>query len=66
MELGLHEGKHRRLRIFENGVLRKLFEPKKEEVAQRWKELHMRNNEEQYDLDSSSYIIRVIKLRRLR
>jgi len=30
----------RRLRVFENRVLRKIFEPKREEVTGEWRELH--------------------------
>ena len=37
----------RRLRVFENMVLRKIFGPKREELTGEWKKLH---NEELYDL----------------
>jgi hypothetical protein len=40
-------GEERRLRIFENRVLRKIFVPKKEEVTREWRKLH---NEELNDL----------------
>jgi hypothetical protein len=33
--------------MFENGVLRRMFEPKTEEVAGEWRRLH---NEELHDL----------------
>jgi hypothetical protein len=36
-----------RLRIFENGVLRRIFGPKREEVTGQWKEVH---NEELHNL----------------
>ena len=53
----------RRLRVFENRVLRKVFGPKRDEVAGEWRKLH---NEELNDLYSSPNIIRVIKSRRMR
>jgi hypothetical protein len=49
-----------RWRVFENRVLRRIFGPKREEVAGGWRRLH---NEELHDLYSSSNIIRVIKSR---
>jgi uncharacterized membrane protein len=49
-----------KLRVFENGVLGKIFGPKKDEVTGEWRRLH---NEELYDLYSSPKIIRVIKSR---
>jgi hypothetical protein len=51
------------LRVFENRVLRGLFEPKKEEVAGGWRRLH---NEELCNLYTSPSIIRVIKLKGMR
>jgi len=50
----------RRLRVFENRVLRKIFGPKRDEVTREWRKLH---NEELNDLYSSPNIVRVIKLR---
>jgi uncharacterized membrane protein len=52
----------RRLRLFENRVLRKIFEPKGDEVTGEWRRLH---KEELYDLYSSPYVIRLIKSRRI-
>jgi hypothetical protein len=48
----------RKLRVFENWVLRRIFGPKRDEMTGRWRNLH---NEEQHDLYSSSSIIRIIK-----
>ena len=53
----------RRLRVFENRVLRRVFGPKKDEVTREWRKLR---NEELKDLFSSSNIFRVIKSRRMR
>jgi hypothetical protein len=52
-----------RLRVFENRVLRKIFCPKREQVAEEWCRLH---NEELRELYSSANIIWLIKLRRVR
>jgi hypothetical protein len=52
-----------RLRGFENGVLRKIFGPKRDEVIGSWRKLH---NEELYDLYGSPSIIRIIESRRIR
>jgi hypothetical protein len=46
------------LRVFENRVLRRIFGPKREEVAGDWRRLH---NEEIHNLYDSPYTIRVIK-----
>jgi len=53
----------RKLRMFENMVLRRIFGPRKDEVTGEWRRLH---NEELNDLYSSSNIVRVIKLGRMR
>jgi hypothetical protein len=53
----------RRLRVFENRVLRKVFGPKRDEVTVEWRKLH---NEELNNLYSSPSIVRVVKLRRMR
>jgi hypothetical protein len=52
-----------RLRVFENGVLRKALEPKRDEVTGEWKRLH---NEEFYGPCVTSNIILAIKSRRMR
>jgi hypothetical protein len=51
-----------RLRVFENRVLRKIFEPIREEDGS-WRKLH---NDELHSLYSSPNIVRVIKSRRMR
>jgi len=48
----------RRLRVFENRVLRRIFGPKREEIPEEWRKLH---DEELSDLYSSSNIVWVIK-----
>jgi len=53
----------RRLRVFENRVLRKVFGPKRDEVTGEWRKLH---NEELNDLYSLPNIVRVVKSRRIR
>jgi hypothetical protein len=47
-----------RLRVFENRVLKRMFGPKRDEVAGGWRKLH---NEELHGLYSSPSIVRVIK-----
>ena len=44
-------------------VLRRIFGPRRDEVTEEWRRLH---NEEQSDLYSSTNIVQVIKLRRMR
>jgi hypothetical protein len=56
------KGKHK-LRVFENRVLRRIFEPKRDQVTGGWRKLH---NEELHDLFCSPIIIRMIKSRRIR
>jgi hypothetical protein len=53
----------RRLRVFENRVLRRIFGPKRDEVTGEWRKLH---DEEFDDLHSSPNIIRVIRPRRMK
>ena len=52
-----------RLRVFENKVLRKIFEAKKDEITGEWRKLH---NAELHALYSLPNIIRSLKSRRLR
>ena len=52
-----------RLRVFENGVLRRIFGPKRDGVTVEWRKLH---NEELNDLYSSPNIVRLVKSRRMR
>jgi len=53
----------RKLRVFENMVLRKIFGPRREEVTGELRRMH---NEELNDLYCSPNIVRVIKSRRMR
>ena len=48
----------RRLRVFENRVLRRVFGLKRDEVRGEWRKLH---NEELNDLYSLPNIVRVVK-----
>jgi len=52
----------RRVRVFENRVLRGVFGPKTDEVTGEWRKLH----EELSDLYSLPNIVRVVKSRRMR
>jgi hypothetical protein len=58
-----HIEKGRGIGVFENRVLMRTFGPKKDKVTGEWRKLH---NEELNDLYSSSNIVRVIILRRMR
>ena len=53
----------RKLRVFENMVLRRIFGRRRDELTGEWKRLH---NEDLNDLYSSSNIVWVIKSRRMR
>ena len=55
--------KERKLRVFENMVLRGIFGPRRDEVTEEWRRLH---NEELNDLYCSPNIVRVIKSRGMR
>jgi len=53
----------RRLKVFENRPLRRIFGPKRDEVTMEWRKLH---NDELNGLYSSHNIVRPIKSRRMR
>jgi hypothetical protein len=61
--LSLTLREERKLRVFENMVLRRIFGPRRDEVAGEWRRLH---NEALNDLYCSPNIVRVIKWRRMR
>jgi hypothetical protein len=50
----------RRLSVFENRVLRRIFGCQRDEVTGEWRKLH---NEKLHDLHSSPTIVRVMKSR---
>ena len=52
----------RKLRVFENMVLRRIFGPRRDEVTGEWRRLH---NDELNDLYCSPNIVGVIKSRRM-
>ena len=52
----------RRLRVFGNRVLRRVFGPKRDEVTGEWRKLH---NEELSDLYRLPNIVRVVKSTRM-
>ena len=60
---GMFLREERKLRVFENMVLRRIFGPRRDEVTGEWWRLH---NEELNDLYSSPNIVRVIKSRSIR
>ena len=60
--LTLKEG--RRLRVFENRVLRRVLGPKRDEVTGEWRKLRV--YKELRDLYSLHNIVRVVKSRRMR
>jgi hypothetical protein len=49
--------------VFQNRVLRRIFEPEQEEVVGGWRRLHI---EELHNSYASPFVIRVIKSRRMR
>jgi hypothetical protein len=53
----------RRLQVFENRVLGRVFGPKRDKVTGEWRKLH---NEELRDFYSLPNIVRVVKSRRMR
>ena len=54
---------NRRLRVFENMVLRRIFGPRWDEVRREWSKLH---DEQLHDLYTSSKIVWAITSRRMR
>jgi hypothetical protein len=50
------------MRVFENGVLMRIFGHKRDEVTGEWGKIHVELN----DLYTSPTIVRVIKSRRMR
>jgi hypothetical protein len=58
--MGVTLREEHKLRMFENRVLRRIFEPKRDEVMGGWRKLH---NEKLHDLYSSSSIIRITRPR---
>ena len=63
VKFGAYAREGRRLRVFENRILKRIFVPKRDEVTGDWRKLH---NKELNDLYSSLEIVRVIKSRRMR
>ena len=53
----------RRLKVFENRMLRRIFVPKTDEVKREWKKLQNEGFSELYSLPNT---VRVIKSRRMR
>jgi hypothetical protein len=56
--LSLTLREERRLRVFKNRVLRRIFGPKRDEETGEWNKLH---NEELHGLNCSPSIVQVIK-----
>jgi hypothetical protein len=61
--LPLTKKEEHRLRVFENRVEKRMYEPQMEELEEDWRRLH---NEELHNLYASLNIIRVIKSREVR
>jgi hypothetical protein len=61
--LSLTVREEHKLKAFENGVLRRMFGPKRDRVTGGWRKLH---NEELHNLYSSPSIIIIIKSRKMR
>jgi hypothetical protein len=51
------------LRVFENKILKNIFEPKREEITESWRKLHKQELHNSY---SSPIIIQVIKSRSMK
>jgi hypothetical protein len=52
----------RRLRVFEDGILRRILGPKRDDVTEKWRKSHEKLN----DLYFSPHSMRMIKLRKKR
>ena len=52
----------KRLQVFENKVVRKIFGPKRDDQTDKWRRLH---NGELHDLYGKPDIMRIVKSRRL-
>jgi hypothetical protein len=61
--LASHIREENRLRVCENGVLRRIFVPKRKEVTGCWRTLHNEYLNKSY---ASPNVIRVMKSRRIR
>ena len=53
----------RRMRVFENRVLMRIFETKKDEITEEWRKVH---KEEVTNLYSSPNVVKVIRSRKIR
>jgi len=56
-------GEERRLRVFENRVLKRVFGPKRDEVTEEWRKLHNEWLRDRYSLPN---IVRGVKSRKIR
>jgi hypothetical protein len=53
----------RRLRVFEIGVLRRIFEPKRDEVTGEWRTLHIEELNDMYCSPSTIQVFKTIRMR---
>jgi hypothetical protein len=58
MKLHLILRREHGLRVFENGILRRIFGPKREEVAGCWRKLHTKELHNLYTLPSIIWVIK--------
>jgi len=63
VKLGCSHSGRNVVRVFDSKVLRRIVEPKRDEITEEWRKLH---NEKLNDLYSPPNVILVIKLRRMR